>query len=148
MTIEQLAAETSMTVRNIRNHQSRGLIDGPVVRGRVGYYDDSHVDRLRLIRRLQDDGLALKAIQGLLMPESSKIDAFREVILQPVATRGTDADDLATLVPALSRAAKDSARAGVSLERAVEVFATLFERARAAEAERTLASTDGATRTG
>ena len=38
LTIEQLAAETGMTVRNIRAHQARGLLDPPEVRLRVGYY--------------------------------------------------------------------------------------------------------------
>ena len=38
LTIEQLAAEVGMSVRNIRNHQSRGLLPPPEVRARVGYY--------------------------------------------------------------------------------------------------------------
>jgi len=43
LTIEQLAAETGMTVRNIRNHQSRGLLPPPDVRARTGYYGPEHV---------------------------------------------------------------------------------------------------------
>ena len=38
LTIEQLAAESGMTVRNIRSHRARGLLPAPVVRDRVGYY--------------------------------------------------------------------------------------------------------------
>jgi DNA-binding transcriptional MerR regulator len=66
LTIEQLAAESGMTVRNIRAHQARGLITPPVVRMRIGYYGPRHLAALRLIRELQDDGFNLAAIQRLL----------------------------------------------------------------------------------
>src|SRR5579884_2555833 len=46
MTIEQLAGEVGMSVRNIRNHHSRGLLAPPEVRARVGYYSPEHVARL------------------------------------------------------------------------------------------------------
>jgi DNA-binding transcriptional MerR regulator len=66
MTIDDLARRSGMTVRNIRAHQSRGLLPPPDVRGRTGYYGDRHLDRLELIRELQADGLNLKAIRRLL----------------------------------------------------------------------------------
>ncbi|MHB8491988.1 MAG: MerR family transcriptional regulator, partial [Solirubrobacteraceae bacterium] len=50
LTIEQLAAEVGMSVRNIRNHHTRGLLPAPQVRARVGYYNAYHVARLRLVR--------------------------------------------------------------------------------------------------
>jgi DNA-binding transcriptional MerR regulator len=66
LTIEQLAGEVGMTVRNIRNHHSRGLLPAPEVRARVGYYSAEHVARLRLILDLQADGFNLTAIERLL----------------------------------------------------------------------------------
>jgi DNA-binding transcriptional MerR regulator len=66
LTIEQLAAQSGMTVRNIRAHQARGLLDPPEVRLRVGYYGPEHVERLNLIRRLQEDGFNLAGIKRLL----------------------------------------------------------------------------------
>jgi DNA-binding transcriptional MerR regulator len=66
LTIEQLAAESGMTVRNIRAHQARGLLDPPEVRARVGYYGPAHLEQLRLIRDLQRDGFNLGAIKRLL----------------------------------------------------------------------------------
>jgi DNA-binding transcriptional MerR regulator len=66
LTIEQLAAEVGMTVRNIRNHHTRGLLPPPEVRARVGYYNGEHVARLRLIQDLQADGFNLAAIERLL----------------------------------------------------------------------------------
>src|SRR6476660_7760007 len=66
LTIEQLAAESGMSVRNIRNHHSRGLLPPPEVRARIGYYGPDHVARLRLIQDLQADGFNLAAIGRLL----------------------------------------------------------------------------------
>jgi DNA-binding transcriptional MerR regulator len=66
LTIEQLAAEVGMSVRNIRNHHSRGLLPAPEVRARVGYYGAEDVARLRLILDLQADGFNLAAIERLL----------------------------------------------------------------------------------
>src|ERR1700676_3864702 len=66
LTVEQLAAEVGMSVRNIRNHHTRGLLPPPEVRARVGYYSAEHVARLRLILDLQADGFNLASIERLL----------------------------------------------------------------------------------
>ncbi len=66
MTIDDLARQTGMTVRNIRAHQSRGLVPPPEVRGRTGYYGDAHVGRIELIQELQADGFNLESIRKLL----------------------------------------------------------------------------------
>jgi DNA-binding transcriptional MerR regulator len=65
MTIGELAEHTGMTVRNIRAHQTRGLLPPPVVRGRTGYYNEEHVARIELTRELQAEGLNLEAIRRL-----------------------------------------------------------------------------------
>jgi DNA-binding transcriptional MerR regulator len=66
MTIRQLAERTGMTVRNIRAHQTRGLLPPPIVRGRTGYYGEEHVARIELTREMQADGLNLEAIRRVL----------------------------------------------------------------------------------
>lgn len=66
LTIDELARETGMTVRNIRAHQSRGLLPPPEVRARTGWYGPEHVARLRLIQDLQAEGFNLKAIARVL----------------------------------------------------------------------------------
>ena len=65
-TVEQLATLSAMSVRNIRAHQARLLLHPPQIRGRVGYYDDSHVERLALIAQLQAEGFTLDAIRMIL----------------------------------------------------------------------------------
>lgn len=66
LTVDELARKAGMTVRNVRAHQSRGLLPPPEVRGRTGYYGAEHVARLELIRTLQDEGFNLEAIRRLL----------------------------------------------------------------------------------
>ncbi len=86
MTIEQLAGEVGMSVRNIRNHHSRGLLQPPDVRARVGYYGPEHVARLRLIQDLQADGFNLAAIERLLSgPDglAAKLVGLRAAVTAP-----------------------------------------------------------------
>jgi DNA-binding transcriptional MerR regulator len=66
LTIDELARRTGMTVRNLRAHQSRGLLPAPEVRGRTGYYGPEHVARVELIKELQADGFNLEAIRRLI----------------------------------------------------------------------------------
>jgi len=66
LTIDELGRLVGMTVRNIRAHQSRGLLAPPNVRGRTGYYGPEHIARLKLIQELQADGFNLDLIRRLL----------------------------------------------------------------------------------
>src|SRR5919202_3568192 len=66
LTIDELAQRTGMTVRNLRAHQSRGLLPPPDVRGRTGYYGPEHIARVELIKELQADGFNLEAIRRLI----------------------------------------------------------------------------------
>jgi DNA-binding transcriptional MerR regulator len=66
MTIDELARRTGMTVRNIRAHQSRGLLQPPDIEGRTGFYGPEHVARIELIAEMQADGFNLAAIKRLL----------------------------------------------------------------------------------
>ena len=91
LTIEQLAAETGLTVRNIREHQTRGLLPPPAVRGRKGTYDRRHVSRLRFIQQLQAQGLNLQAIHWLL--QRAPADVSEEVVRFERALFAPWADD-------------------------------------------------------
>jgi len=86
LTIEQLAAESGMSVRNIRAHQARGLLAPPEVRLRVGYYGPEHVAQLELIRDLQDDGFNLAGIKRLVDDTSGtaeRLARFRQTLIEP-----------------------------------------------------------------
>lgn len=64
--IDQLARESGMTVRNIRVYQERGLIPPPERRGRKGIYGETHLSRLRIIGRLLERGYTLNNIAELV----------------------------------------------------------------------------------
>jgi DNA-binding transcriptional MerR regulator len=86
LTIEQLAAATGMSVRNIRAHQARGLLDPPEVRMRVGYYGPEHVAQLRMIRELQEDGFNLNGIKRLLEDgtgTAERLLTFKQALTAP-----------------------------------------------------------------
>jgi DNA-binding transcriptional MerR regulator len=86
MTIRELAERTGMTVRNIRAHQTRGLLPQPVVRGRTGYYGEEHVARIELTREMQADGLNLEAIRRVLEAgddSASEIFDFTRALRMP-----------------------------------------------------------------
>src|SRR3954451_4688628 len=85
LTIDELAAVVGMTTRNVRAHQSRGLVPPPSIEGRTGYYGPEHVRRLTQVRRLQDEGLNLAAIAKVLA-DGTLTRAFVEpfVVEEPV----------------------------------------------------------------
>jgi DNA-binding transcriptional MerR regulator len=90
-----------MSVRNIRNHQSRGLLPPPEVRARTGYYGPSHVDRLRLIQEMQAEGFKLSAIERLIGEHGEDADRFvglRHAVTAPIADEAPEILSRAELV--------------------------------------------------
>jgi DNA-binding transcriptional MerR regulator len=75
-TIDELAAAVGLTVRTVRFYASRGLLPPPHLVGRVGWYDDTHLARLTLVRDLQDAGFTLQAIEGFVarVPDDATAD--------------------------------------------------------------------------
>jgi DNA-binding transcriptional MerR regulator len=86
LTIDELARRTGMTVRNIRAHQSRGLLPPPEIQGRTGFYGPTHLARLQLISEMQGDGFNLTAIKRLLEDTAgaeSEVLGFRRELMAP-----------------------------------------------------------------
>ena len=86
LTIEQLAQETGMTVRNIRAHHSRRLLPPPELREGTGYYGPEHVARLKLVREMQARGFNLTAIKHLLAASAGageEILGFTRTLMRP-----------------------------------------------------------------
>ena len=76
LTIDEVARRVGMTARNVRAHQSRGLVPPPRLEGRIGYYGPEHVARLEQIRDLQRQGFNLEAIKRLLTAGDSPDQAL------------------------------------------------------------------------
>lgn len=78
MSVDELADEAGVPVRTVRFYQTRGLIPAPERVGRRAVYDQRHLERLELVRRLQDRGLQLSAIADVLEVAGSDPDAIEE----------------------------------------------------------------------
>jgi DNA-binding transcriptional MerR regulator len=118
LTIDELAQRTGMTVRNIRAHQSRGLLPPPTVRGRTGYYGDEHLGRIELIQEMQAQGFNLRAIRRL-------VDAAPEAGEEPLRFLRAVTEPYTQEEPETLTAADLSERWGTTdpklLERAIKV---------------------------
>ena len=64
--VDELARLAGVTTTTVRLYQGRGLVPGPEIRGRVGYYGSRHLARLRLIGSLRQRGFSLAAIRALV----------------------------------------------------------------------------------
>src|SRR5215471_18641169 len=94
--IEQLAQTIGVAVDTIRFYQGKGLLDPPRRDGRVTWYSDSHLDRLRRIRELQQRGFTLTVIRRFLEGDLEASDeALVEAVTAPTAPATLAFDELA-----------------------------------------------------
>jgi DNA-binding transcriptional MerR regulator len=64
--IGELAREAGITVRTLRYYQERKLLPPPRREGRIGWYSEAHLTRLRVIGQLLDRGHTLGGTAELL----------------------------------------------------------------------------------
>ncbi|MCX5195362.1 MerR family transcriptional regulator [Streptomyces sp. NBC_00249] len=143
-TVEELSRIVGMSPRNVRAHQSRKLLQPPVRRGRVGYYDDTHVRRLEHIVSLQRQGFNLVSISAILGAESHDDDREKLTAALQRALRerpgvfhslnrhgllGWDEDGAVRIArPGVLRAALDLVRAGIPAAVTLQCLARLLDR--------------------
>lgn len=83
MRIDDLAQRASVPTRTIRYYTQQGLLPSPQLRGRVGFYDEAHLDRLRLIKELQEKRfLPLSVIRSVIRHFEAGADL--ETMLAPL----------------------------------------------------------------
>ncbi len=84
--IEQLARSAGVAVDTIRFYQGKGLLDAPRREGRVTWYSETHLGRLRRIKELQLQGFTLTVIQRFLTGELEASDeALVAAVIRPAA---------------------------------------------------------------
>src|SRR5579864_2292592 len=94
--IEQLARASGMAVDTIRFYQGKGLLEAPRREGRVTWYADSHLERLRRIRDLQQRGFTLTVIRRFLEGELEPSDeSLVAAVTHPTAPQTLTIDQLA-----------------------------------------------------
>ena len=72
---EELAGQAGITVRTLRFYRERGLLPPPRREGRIAWYDDHHLARLRTIAALLERGHTLTGIAEL----ADALDQGRDV---------------------------------------------------------------------
>src|SRR4030081_3248425 len=94
--IEQLAQAGGVAVDTIRFSQGKGLLESPRREGRVTWYSEAHLDRLRRIRDLQQRGFTLAVIRRFLEGELETSDeALVEAVTSPAAPETLPLEELA-----------------------------------------------------
>jgi DNA-binding transcriptional MerR regulator len=91
ITIDQLAQRVSMSSRNIREWQRQGLLPPPTRRGRVGFYSDEHVARIRRVQQLHSEGFPLDLIRRMIDTDTGSENDIRQLaaeVLAPFSTAG------------------------------------------------------------
>jgi DNA-binding transcriptional MerR regulator len=101
-TIDDLARKAGTTTRNIRSYQTRGILPAPRMAGRVGYYNEGHLARLKYTAGLQERGFSLAAIACLLSAweEGRSLEdvlGFEEALTAPWSDEVPDRFTLARL---------------------------------------------------
>lgn len=125
--IEDLAEAARTTVRNVRSYQERGLLPPPRREGRVAYYSEEHLARLRVIGMLLERGYSLGNIQEMIETWESGGD-LRELLGFEVAVTSPFTDE----IPAT-----------IGLPELNELFGTLDPMAIARAVELSLLRVDG-----
>lgn len=69
--VAELAQAAGISVDLVRSYQGKGLLPPPRHQGRVALYGPRHLDRLREIKELKDEGHSLRVIASLLAGEGS-----------------------------------------------------------------------------
>jgi DNA-binding transcriptional MerR regulator len=144
--VAELAATVGMSPRNIRAYQSRRLLPPPCRQGRLVYYDEQHVRRLRAVRTLQRQGFNLTAIAAMLgvgadVPsDANLLDALNRVgrdkptLMYALARHGlvnrADAGGVQPLRPRTLQAALALTSSGASAGTAMVLLAELMDRLR------------------
>lgn len=106
LTIDELARRAGTTSRNIRAYQERGLLPSPRLVGRVGYYGEGHLARLRHIADLLERGFSLTSIRELF-------DAWE---------RGYGLADVLGFEEALAAPWEDEPAASLTVEQLTDMF--------------------------
>ena len=76
-TIKELSDMTGYSRRTIRYYVQIGLIESPAGRGRGGFYNDSHMNKLMQIKSLQEKGMNLSSIIEYLRTEKAEENRYQ-----------------------------------------------------------------------
>lgn len=126
-TLTQLADLAGVTVRTIRYYIGQGLLTVDATPGPGAKYDDTHLTRLRLIRRLQAEHLPLAEIRHRLA-DLTDDDIVDLADAAPPAPPDSAIDYIRSLTRTVHRASETPARALASAAPAADMPASMAPR--------------------
>ncbi|MFD3548712.1 MerR family transcriptional regulator [Streptomyces sp. NPDC058655] len=100
---EDVARAAGVKVRNLRYYQERGLLPPPRREGRIAWYSDDHLTRLRLISDLLGRGYTVNGIAELLDAWEQGDGLSRLLGLEREMTRGWVQEEPVTMTRAQLR---------------------------------------------
>ena len=109
----ELCDAADVTPRTVRYYIQQGLLPSPDARGRGARYDRAHLDRIRLIKRLQGRHLPLAEIRAQLAELSDA--AVSALVADPAA--GEKSESALDYVRNVLSGSQDAARARIAEEK-------------------------------
>ncbi len=128
--IDDLAQAAGMTTRNVRAYQGLGLLPPPRREGRVAWYSDVHLARLRLLGNLLEKGYTSAQIAELIGAWEQGRD-LSDVLGIEEALNTPWSDEVPTYVTRAEAEAHFTDDSGSRLDRAVELGLVTLEGDRA-----------------
>jgi DNA-binding transcriptional MerR regulator len=77
--LKELAELTGLEARTIRSYIAKGLLQGPMSRGRTASYSEHHLERLQQIQVLKSRGMSLDEIRQSLLHAHTRLDPARSL---------------------------------------------------------------------
>jgi DNA-binding transcriptional MerR regulator len=135
LTVDELAERVGMTVRNLREWKTLGLLPPAEMRGRVGYYPPEVVDRLERIKTLHAEGFTLELIARMLDAggdAGDEVMRLAETLRAPARVRAPAATDqriaeIAGALQELGLPIDDFLQASARIRAKTEEIAAIFE---------------------
>ena len=127
LTVAELADRVGMTVRNLREWKTLGLLPAAEMRGRVGFYGLEVVDRVERIKKLHSEGFTLELI-GRMLDAGDEVLRLAETLRAPVRV-GAEARiaEIAGSLRELGVSVDDFLEASARIRAKTEEIAAIFE---------------------
>ena len=127
--ISELSEAASVTTRTIRYYVAEGLLAPPEKGGRGATYNEEHLARLQLIRRLKEEYLPLQEIAALMrgLDRRAVMDLLEQKQRTSVAPRSSAKSYLKDLLEASGGDASDSGRLRPRVEARTKVQSEIPE---------------------
>src|SRR5688572_30388115 len=109
--MRDLTERTGLSRQAIHFYVEQGLVDPPKKTGAtMGYYTDAHVERILLVKKLQEEHfLPLKAIRAMLDEKHGGFSRAQQQVLRdvkarlPAATTGAEPEADVAIAPLLEK---------------------------------------------